>query len=370
MSEALKLNKGLEEGVLDLLTKLLDAGSVSGVFTLTKTNQDGAVAYSLITSGDILKQAAPFEPLMPVNAGRVLSTFTWDRAAPKPIAAVLRPCEIRAFMELVKRSQGSLENIVLISLTCGGVYPLKSLHSGHYSAHRSSYLENMEKAVVDPNIRSACKNCVDFVPYAADIIFTSVGSPKIADECTLILNTKKGIELGASIGGRPFTTELENDSVNTLKKSRSDGKKLFLEDYDKNRKGQEGLIKTFAACLGCHACSEACPICSCLLCTFDSKTCQYNPENILTDLDRKGGIKVPAGNLFFHIGRMSHMAVSCVKCGMCTDVCPVNIPVADVFCRVGESLQDVFEYDPGQDVTQAVPSGTYKEDEFVEIGEQ
>jgi formate dehydrogenase subunit beta len=55
---------------------------------------------------------------------------------------------------------------------------------------------------------------------------------------------------------------------------------------------------------------------------------------------------------------------------MCSDVCPVNIPVADVFAMVGDSMQDAFEYVPGRDVEEPVPSGSYKEDEFAEIGEQ
>jgi formate dehydrogenase subunit beta len=67
---------------------------------------------------------------------------------------------------------------------------------------------------------------------------------------------------------------------------------------------------------------------------------------------------------------MAHMAVSCVNCGMCSDICPVNIPVAEIFSMVGDSLQKVFEYFPGRDIKEAVPSGTYKEEEFVEIGEQ
>ena len=67
---------------------------------------------------------------------------------------------------------------------------------------------------------------------------------------------------------------------------------------------------------------------------------------------------------------MTHMAVSCVSCGMCSDVCPVNIPVSTVFSRVGDSLQKVFSYLPGRDVEEPVPSGTYKEEEFSEVGEQ
>ena len=39
-----------------------------------------------------------------------------------PIAAVMRPCEIRAFVELVKLKQGSTEEVLLIGIDCMGAY--------------------------------------------------------------------------------------------------------------------------------------------------------------------------------------------------------------------------------------------------------
>jgi formate dehydrogenase (coenzyme F420) beta subunit len=370
MSDAQTISQNMEEGILDLLTKLLESKTISGVFSLLKTNEKHGLSYSLITEPRILKSAAPFEPLMPVNAGKVLSTFTLNGKAPKPIAVVLRPCEYRAFIELVKRVQGALDNLLIISLACGGVYSLKSIHGGKYQTYRTSYWESLAKASIDPHIRLSCKSCTDFLPLETDIVFTNLGTANGSMGCTLICQTQKGSELCPDLKGQRVSTALENDAAKDLKKARLEEKSRFQDDFKKTRKGQAGLIKTFTACLGCHACGEACPICSCLLCTFDSKTCEYHPENIGHDLEQKGGIKVPAGNLFYHLGRMSHMAVSCVKCGMCTDVCPVNIPVAEVFSLIGDSLQNVFKYFPGRDVEEPVPSGSYKENEFVEIGEQ
>ncbi|MFW6136922.1 MAG: 4Fe-4S binding protein, partial [Candidatus Aminicenantaceae bacterium] len=117
-------------------------------------------------------------------------------------------------------------------------------------------------------------------------------------------------------------------------------------------------------------CSHACPICFCTLCDFESKTLEYQPQSFSSEMIQKKGMKVPPGNIFFHLGRMTHMAVSCIRCGMCTDVCPVNIPVASIFSKVGESLQETFDYIPGRDVEEPAPTGTYKEEEFAGVGEQ
>jgi len=127
MPEILKWNKGVEEGLIDLLKSLLQNGKVRGVFTLAKIDENGGVAYLLISDPGELENAIPFYPLMPANAGKILSRITLKGAADSPVAVVMRPCELRAFIELVKRSQGSLENFILISYTCGGVYHLKRL---------------------------------------------------------------------------------------------------------------------------------------------------------------------------------------------------------------------------------------------------
>lgn len=370
MSKALKINKGIEEGIIDLLESLLQSEKIKGVFTLKKMNEDGAVAYSLISSPDELKKAVPLYPFMPVNAGKVLSSFTLREATEEPVAAVLRPCELRAFIELVKRAQGSLENILLISLTCGGVYPLESLKNGDLKNHRSSYWETVKKAEIDPETRVTCQTCEDFVPQLADMTVATVGMKDMDKECVILLNPAKGEEYAVNAPGNIITETAENGSVEKLQKLRVEKKSKLFEDFAGEHVDPKALIKTFAPCLGCHACSHACPLCFCTLCDFDSKTCEYQPQSILSEISEKQGLKVPPGNIFFHLGRMTHMAVSCVGCGMCSDVCPVNIPVAVVFSRVGDSLQKVFAYIPGRDVEEPVPSGTYKEEEFAEVGEQ
>jgi formate dehydrogenase subunit beta len=307
---------------------------------------------------------------MPINAGRALSAMTINWASETPLAAVLKPCELRAFIELVKRAQGSLENILLISHTCGGVYPLSSIVDGQWKKNLDRYRDALKNAESDPGIRPTCLSCENFVPEAADVTLAAVGQPHQNGECLLALNTKKGELLASNESGSIASAELESAAIDKLKQIRIKQKEQTIGNPEHLGTGYEALVRTFAPCLGCHACGEACPICHCILCDFDNKTCEYKPENIESDLEPKGGFKVPPGTLFYHLGRMSHMAVSCVHCGMCSDVCPVDIPVAEFFTRVGASLQESLAYHPGEELETPVPSGTYKEDEFREIGEQ
>ena len=123
MRKIIKRDNGADESVKEFLTFLLATEEVSAVFSLRKIKKTNSVDYGLITDIDQLDDIVPFYPFMPVNAGQMLSRFG---AMTKPVAAVVRPCELRAFTELVKREQGTFDNFLFITYTCGGVLPMKT----------------------------------------------------------------------------------------------------------------------------------------------------------------------------------------------------------------------------------------------------
>ena len=53
---------------------------------------------------------------------------------------------------------------------------------------------------------------------------------------------------------------------------------------------------------------------------------------------------------------------------MCSDVCPVGIPVAAVFRKTGEKTAALFDYVPGRDVEESIPVMVYKEEELSDLG--
>ena len=68
--------------------------------------------------------------------------------------------------------------------------------------------------------------------------------------------------------------------------------------------------------------------------------------------------------LIFHLTRMSHMATSCVSCGMCDSACPNKLPVSTIFGLIGKELQEMFSYVPGRDLEEDPPVSAFKEDEL------
>jgi len=85
------------------------------------------------------------------------------------------------------------------------------------------------------------------------------------------------------------------------------------------------------------------------------------------ELKKRGGLRVPPGIVYFQIGRLDHITISCVGCGACEDVCPVDVPLSIIFKKVGESVQKMFDYVPGKNVEEEIPLVTFEEEEFTEV---
>jgi len=366
MPKVLKLNKGAEEGVRELLRFLLESGKVKGVFTLVPMDKNGGVAYSLIANPDALEEASPLFPLMPANAAKVLSRLTLVEPADKPIAAVIRPCELRALTELMKRNQGSLENLLFISSTCGGVYPLKTAADGNIKEKLPQYWDAVSKGEIPSEIRPACAACEHFVPYNADMTVALIGNKDVDKQSEISLNTDKGEQFAADMAGELVEREVESQVIESLQSKREAKKKELLDEL-----GDEALDmgKVFGRCIGCHACSKVCPACYCHVCFFDSGGDEHEPNYYETELEKMGYVQVLPDSIFYQLVRLFHVSMSCVGCGLCADVCPVNIPLWAVSLKTGEAVQKAFDYLPGRDIEEGLPITTFKPEEFAGVGE-
>jgi formate dehydrogenase subunit beta len=369
MTKALKINKSTEEGLLEFIKFLLENKKIKGFFSLKKIDEKGIVAYSLITDIKDLKDTVPFYPIMPVNAGKLLSRFTLKGAPDGLVAAVVKPCELRGFIELIKREQGSFDNLLIISSTCGGVYPTKFQVDDQLEKNLSNYWDSVKNCDVINNTRPICRSCEEFLPYSADITVDLIGNSNLDKQCVMYLNSKQGEEIAKFFEGNISDKNIDNKKLDELRNKRGIEKKKLFDEIDKKMSGIDGLIDIFGKCISCHGCMRVCPICYCTLCEFESSDVEYKPSNYESELKKRKGVRVPPGTVFFHVGRMLHMGMSCVACGACDDVCPVDIPVSMIFKKVGESIQKMFDYLPGKNVDDDIPLLTFEKNEFIEVEE-
>lgn len=362
MSRALRMEVAPETGLRQLLEHLLVVGKVKAVITLTKTEND-TVSYSLVVDAKEIERAVPLYPLMPANLGKILSRLTMRGGLSQPVAIVAKPCELRGFVEMVKRRQGCIDNMFFISFTCGGVFPLKQVSDENEEGLLVEYWGSVGKNEIHPNLRPACRGCVEFIPYTADVTLRLIGE---GSACVMVTDNDRGEWLLEDVGTELVEEGLKEDIVRELRQQRSQEQSRLFEN-DAGINGLDGLIDVFGKCIGCHACSKACPICYCTLCSFESRVSEYGPADYHRELSRKRGVRIPPGTVYFHLGRMTHMAISCVGCGSCEDVCPASIPISTIFKKAGKSIQEMFGYVPGKNLSEIVPICVFDTDELREV---
>jgi len=362
MSKILKTNNPVEQTLKELLRYLMESKKVAGVFSLRYVNKRGSIDYGLISDVDKLDEIVPLHPLMPANAGQLLGRFT---PMEKPVAAVVRPCELRAFVELAKREQGLMDNFIFITYSCGGVFQLKDNAEDRIKGKLDNYWKAVKKSEIPEDIRPVCKTCEHIAPLNSDIFISLIGEEK----GKIYLNSDTAEEMLKDFKVETEKAEFDVAILDDLLKKRAERKTEIYSENDTKDTGLDGLIDIFGKCIGCHGCNTVCPICYCTLCDFDSFNYDYNTQIMEKELAEKGALRLPPDTLFFHLGRLSHMSFSCVGCGMCSDVCPASIPVADIFKKTGEETAGMFDFVAGRSIDEKIPVMIYKEEEFPELGE-
>jgi len=363
--KSFKILKAPDEALKEILLSLFELNKIKGVFALSRINSDN-YGYALITDKTLIRDIAPTIPLMPANAAKSISRLTMVESLKSPIAVVLRPCELRALFELVKLEQARLDNMIFISFTCGGVFPTRIMKDGLHDK-LEKYWENIKTGENLEDLRESCRICEHFVPDNADIILNLVGENNISHETTVLLKSEKGEKLLTDKINKFVEIDLESEKLRSCINKRTEVKSKIYGAFETEKFGVDGLTRFFGRCINCHACSKACPVCYCKLCFFESAENEYNPSTLETMLNNRGALRLPVDTIFYHLGRLIHVGITCVGCGMCSDACPTDIPVSRIFSKAGERVQQLFEYVPGRNIDEKIPIATFQDTELTEV---
>ena len=357
--------EGTEKGILNFIKQALSQGCFDAVLIPARVPTGDSFAYFLIRNEAFLEGASPLPPIMPVQGARAISSLTRRGKGKKRIAAIIRPCEAMATIELAKLGQVDLENIILITVDCPGVVPL----SDYFEDPRKGdeVFRDASQNWSSKPMRPVCRICDKFSASGGEDLHvgtlgTNSGSILLIPHSSKgedILN-KLGIPLEENISGWEAKV---NKLTEERKKERNQANDVLRADIE----GIDRLVETFSTCINCHNCMRVCPICYCRQCNFDSDKMKFTFEDYFTRAEARGGLMVPTDTLLFHVGRMLHMSLSCVSCGMCEDACPMAIPVAQIFTVVGDRNQEAFDYVPGRSIDEPLPLTTFEEQEFLEV---
>jgi formate dehydrogenase subunit beta len=354
-------------------TDLLAQEAIKAILVPQRLPMKSMVMPTLVTDPARLEGIDPLSPAFPMNGAKVLSKLT-RRPSGGKIAALMRPCEMRAFIELVKLKQARTEDVVLISLDCLG-----ALRNTDYlgfagddaEAATGRFIEAMlsgpSSNVDGVELAAACQACEASIPAGADIAIGMWGVDT-ARQLLIEAQTPAGEELLRQMGlpageaptGRP-------EALKKLRATRTAHRDAMFAATAAATDSIEKLNAYLANCVNCYNCRVACPVCYCKECVFVTDVFNHDPAQYLQWAQRKGAVKMPTDTVFYHLTRLTHMSTACVGCGQCSNACPNDIPVMELFRLVAHRTQNAFAYEAGRDVAEKPPLSEFKEDEFQEV---
>ncbi|MDD5288175.1 MAG: Coenzyme F420 hydrogenase/dehydrogenase, beta subunit C-terminal domain, partial [Dehalococcoidales bacterium] len=133
------------------------------------------VVQALVTNPAYLDKADVFAPVMPVNAARLVQSITRLSPVNRKTAVVIRPCEMRAFIELVKLKQIQLDKLLLIGIDCAGAYAVNNYPKFAAEKKSDDFIKAGFKWAEDTNLRTGCQMCEYPYPLTADITIGALG---------------------------------------------------------------------------------------------------------------------------------------------------------------------------------------------------
>jgi len=244
------------------------------------------------------------------------------------VGILVKGCDTRAIVELIKQHQIERDKIVAIGVPCQGQVDGRKLEKAlgvsleqvtNVEDAGDGFLvmigEETKKVPKEEVLLDKCFHCKH--PYSFQYDFT----------------------LGEVV---PFTIEAdvgEYAAVEELEALPIEERRAFWR-------------KQFERCIRCNACREACYACYCKECLFDRKMPRWLAAPPLL-----------SENEMYHLIRAVHLAGRCIDCGECQRVCPVNIPLGSLYRKIQKDVAELFDYEAGMEMDTVPPLVNFELDD-------
>lgn len=303
-----------------------------------------------------LSKVNPFAPIMFNNSASVVEEFVRDHPR-SHLAVILRPCELRALIELKKRhrvhyhpasSRTDSESLVIIGVDCPGTFSLDE-----YAQHVAQHLEDAEMICVELaygrqdsyvpyQIRTACQMCDSPGPLGADITIGTIG---IASQGSLLVIAHDE-DIDAKLKLREVTDDIATERqvvcrevmVGKLTDKRTQKRSELIKAQAWQTEDMTTALALFARCTLCADCLDACPL--------------YDGE--LSGMLGVGEAHQGSHPLLSELVGVSRWLASCSGCGMCQEACVHGVSLASIVTTLSHRIQDQLHYKPG-DPSQRLP---------------
>jgi len=243
----------------------------------------------------------------------------------RPIGLVVKPCDSKTIVELIKENILPRERVKIIGVVGGDSVDARKLR------------KVIQKVPLDKRGDVTIKDREE--TFLLEYEGGSFEVPKeelVAGKCEVCVTHNPVVS--DTIAGVKETGVVPDRFVD-LKEL----EEMSLEEL------WEYWERQFSRCVRCYACRDACPLCYCEECVFDRvKPYRWNEKSV--ELKE---------NTFYHLVRAMHLAGRCVDCGECERVCPMDIPIRQLNRSLLKRARERFKVFPGINVDDKPMFGTF-----------
>ena len=333
-----------------LIRAIWSQAGLDGILVSTPGSDESTSKPRLIDDPAELGKVNPFKPVMTMNAARLVPEMI-DEHPGAPLAALLRPCELRALVEMVKHGSFKIDNLLTVSVDCLGTFPLEEYH--WRAARKESKAQGgfgrdalqfaRQGGIMAYRYRPACQVCESPGAQNADLNLNVFGLPvrqvilvqarDAAAANRLGLQALEGVRaLGDNRADQQLVQQHERTLAKAIERHRRTMERITQGLGEILPQGVDGLVKQLEDCGSCQACMNVCPICSIHTPKRDEEG-HYLRESVIRWL------------------------VSCAGCGMCEQACPTHLPLGAIFGYIRNKLDEELNYTPGRSLEEVLPEG-------------
>ena len=255
-----------------------------------------------------IRDAAQVERLIwDETCENVLANFLKDTKGKK--AVVAKGCDSRAIALLINEGQLNRDDLYIIGISCAGVVDRRKIET------------ELGGEILAADLGGG-KVYAAGVESEKTYDFTDV-KDKTCRQCRYPNPVLCDVHLGEAIE-RP---------LGSLAEEYAD----VIAAENLSPQEREAICQAeMAKCTRCYSCRNACSLCYCPECFVDANAPRWV----------SGGTSV-AENLFFHTGRLMHLAGRCVACGACARACPQGVDIQILKRKITKDVLELYNHEAG-----------------------